>query len=64
MGLGEPDLRRVCFICKTLYSMVVGSGFLLGGREDLTFRGAGEMLPADPGLVVETRPGGVGSRWN
>ena len=25
---------------------------------------AGEVLAADPGLVVETGPGGVGRRWN
>ena len=45
MGLGEPDVRRLCTICRILYSMVIVLGFrgenlkLSPGREDLEFRG-------------------------
>ena len=35
---GESDLRRVCVICRILYSHVVILGFCGEGREDLTFR--------------------------
>ena len=64
VGLGESDLRRVCVICRVVYSLVVVLGFGGEEREDLTFRGCVEVLAADPGLVVETGPGGVGSCWN
>ena len=64
VGLVESDLRRVCVICRVVYSLVVILGFGGEGREDLTFRGCGEVLAADPGLVVETGPGGVRRRWN
>ena len=38
VGLGECDLRRVCIICRILYSVVIPLGFRGGGREDLTSR--------------------------
>ena len=38
VGLVESDLRRVCVICKILYSAVIVVGFTEEGREDLTFR--------------------------
>ena len=39
VGLGQPDLRRVCVICRLLYFLVIGLGCRGEGREDLTFRG-------------------------
>ena len=47
MGLGEPDLRRVCVICRILYCIVVGLGFREGGLEDLMLRSCREELAAD-----------------
>ena len=38
VGLGEPDLRRVCIICRIVYFLEMGLGFRGEGREDLTFR--------------------------
>ena len=35
MSLGEPDLRRVCVICRILYSLVIHGE----EGEDLTLRG-------------------------
>ena len=37
MGLGEPDLRRVCVICRILYYMAIVLGFRGEGHENLTF---------------------------
>ena len=39
MGLGDPDLRRVCVMGRSLYSIVIFVGVRKGGRETLTFRG-------------------------
>ena len=64
MGLSESDLRRVCGICRLLYSLVIGLGFRGYGVKSSRSGAAGEVLAADPGLVVETGPGGVGRRWN
>ena len=38
MGLGESDLRRMCVISRTVYSLVIVLACRGEGREDLTFR--------------------------
>ena len=57
-GPGESYLRRVCVICRFLYSLVTGLGFRGDGRSG----GVGEVLVEDPGTAVEIGPGGVGRR--
>ena len=36
-GPGESELRRMCAICKVLYSQATGLGFHRESYEDLTF---------------------------
>ena len=57
VGLGAPDFRRVCVICRMLYFMLVILGFRRGGREDLTFLGCGG------GVGRRSRVGGRDWAW-
>ena len=59
MGMGESDLRRMCAICRILYSLVIGLGFREEGRENLTFRSC------QGGVGGESRVGGRDwARWS
>ena len=64
MGLGGSDLCQVRDVCRVLYSQVASLCFVEKGVKIRRSGVVGEVLALNPGLAVETDPGGVGRRWN